>query len=85
MARKRKMSDAERLECLQSYVGVCLDVLGSLTDLKLALAIGVSYSTARKLNRGEYSICMRVGTLMKLANASGYRLNLANMTMSVAV
>lgn len=77
MAKRRKrMTDLERLEQVRAFVCLCIALLGDPNPCELAVKIDVSYSTARKLLCGQYTLCMRANTLLKLGEAAGWILEI---------
>lgn len=79
------MSKSKIAEEVQAFVGLCLGCLEHLTHTEVAERSGISLSTIYRLAKGGASDCTRIGTIARLGDAAGLRLELTPSRARVKV
>lgn len=83
--RPLPMSKRQMLGELRAFVNLCLASIDEPDDKEIANMMGVSSSTVHRLRVGEYSLCVRQGTIQALGQAAGYGLTLNRKTAKMYV
>ena len=77
-ARKRtivRLSRKQRLEELRQFISLCFTLWEGTHD-ELAKKSGLCNATVSRLYRGDYTLAIRVNTLMVMAYSTGLKLEL---------
>lgn len=82
---QRYLTVKEQTVEIRAFVNLCLSVLDAESVLDIADATGLSVSTVYRLIAGKVSPCIHIGTIQRLGNAAGFRLELTKTTARMRV
>lgn len=84
-ATVKKMTKSERLKELSAFIGLCLMSLDTLDSKEIANKAVVSFSTVERLKAGQFSLCIRFGTVQGLGIAAGLKLEQTEYSSGVVL
>ena len=77
------LSEQQRLSELQAFVKLCFMCLEEYDYKEVCNLSGLSLATIYRLDRGEFGLCCRFGTIQAIGLAAGLRFSLEDNRVSV--